>query len=337
VRIGQGPRIRIRHEYGTPEFQRAYAAAIAGEPLAEAKPTTQSGSLAWLVERYRESQAWTRYSMASRKKRECMLRLILSTAGTKPYARIDKKAIQAGMDRRRDTPSMAHEFLVTMRGVMQWALKMDLVTADPTEGLRAVRPRTDGHLVWTEDEAGKFEAKWPVGSRERLAFDLALYTGLRRGDLVRVGRQHVKDGVITIRTEKTGQIVSLPILPELAASIAAAPTGDLTFIVGQNGRPIVKAFFGTWFRRACRAAGVPGRAHGLRKLGATRAADNGASEAQLEAIFGWSGGHMASLYTRSSNRRRLAIEAMDKMSPRNEAGKSIPAPRNQVRVRRPET
>jgi hypothetical protein len=48
-------------------------------------------------------------------------------------------------------------------------------------------------------------------------------------------------------------------------------------------------------------------------IAATRAANAGATVAQLEAIFGWSGGRMASLYTRSADRRRLAMEAMHKL------------------------
>ena len=77
---------------------------------------------------------------------------------------------------------------------------------------------------------------------------------------------------------------------------------------------MTKESFGNWFRDACKAAGVPGSAHGLRKAGATRAANNGATVAQLEAIFGWSGGGMASLYTRQADRTRLAKEAMEELS-----------------------
>ena len=62
------------------------------------------------------------------------------------------------------------------------------------------------------------------------------------------------------------------------------------------------------------AAGVAGSAHGVRKIAATRAAENGATVAQLEAIFGWKGGRMASLYTESADRRRLAIEAMGELA-----------------------
>jgi integrase len=74
-----------------------------------------------------------------------------------------------------------------------------------------------------------------------------------------------------------------------------------------------KESFGNWFRNACKEAGVPGSAHGLRKAGATRAANNGATEAQLEAIFGWRGGGMAALYTREANRVKLAREAANKL------------------------
>jgi integrase len=129
----------------------------------------------------------------------------------------------------------------------------------------------------------RYEARWPHGTRERVAFDVLLYTGLRRGDAVRLGRPHVKNGAATIRTEKTGQVVTIPILPPLQSSLHPGPIGELTFIAGERGRPMKKASFGTWFRKACRKAGVPGSAHGLRKAGATRAADDGATEAQLEA------------------------------------------------------
>jgi integrase len=119
----------------------------------------------------------------------------------------------------------------------------------------------------------------------------------------------------TITTEKSGGKIEvpIPILPVLAATLKAGPCGDLTFIAGASGRPFTKESFGNEFRRACKAACVPGSAHGVRKIAATRAANAGATVAQLEAIFGWSGGTMASLYTRAADRRRLAREAIHKL------------------------
>jgi hypothetical protein len=112
-------------------------------------------------------------------------------------------------------------------------------------------------------------------------------------------------------------VVTLTILPVLAETLRAGPCGDLTFIGSNKGRAFTKESFGNVFRAACREAGVPGSAHGVRKLAATTMADNGATEAQLEAVFGWRGGGMASLYTRSANRKRLARDSMSMLVPRN--------------------
>ena len=108
--------------------------------------------------------------------------------------------------------------------------------------------------------------------------------------------------------------MTLPILATLAKTLTVGPCGELTFIAGRNGRPLTKESFGNLFRQACRDAGLINRsAHGLRKAAATRAAEHLATEAELEAIFGWSGGRMASLYTRAANRQRLSIAAMNKL------------------------
>jgi integrase len=89
-----------------------------------------------------------------------------------------------------------------LRGLFRWTVNAEFVAADPTNGVNASRPRTEGFRVWTEDETERFEARWPTGSRERLALAILLYTGLRRGDAVQLGRQHIRDGVISMRTEK---------------------------------------------------------------------------------------------------------------------------------------
>lgn len=141
-------------------------------------------------------------------------------------------------------------------------------------------------------------------------FDIFCYTGLRRGDAARLSRQHVRGGVVSIDTEKTGTRVTIPVLDVLQETLDAGPTGDLVFIATRDGQPMTKESLGNAFRDACRAAGIGKSAHGLRKAAATRAAQNGATEAQLEAIFGWEGGKMAALYTRTANREKLATAAM---------------------------
>src|SRR5262249_16197372 len=130
--------------------------------------------------------------------------------------------------------SDANNFIKSMRALLTGGVENKMVVIDPTKGIKLLRGPNDdiGHHTWTQEELDRFEARWPVGTRERLAYDLLLYTGLRRGDAVRVGRQHVRDDLITIRTEKhrkgkPGEMISIPILPPLAASIAATKTGDM--------------------------------------------------------------------------------------------------------------
>lgn len=308
VRIGKGPRTRIRGEYGSPEFKTAYQAAIAGEPAP--KPASSiSGSLAWLVDRYQDSGAWARLSDATKAQRENIIKRMLKTGGAEPFEKITKKTVIAAMDRRKETPFAARNFLETMRGLFRWALASDLVKTDPTADLKAARPKSDGFEIWTDDDIAKFQTRWPIGTRERVAFDLLLYTGLRRGDAVTLGRQHVKNHVARLTTEKTAEPVFISIEPELGATLTAGPCGDLTFICGANGRALAKESFGNWFGETCRAAGVNKSAHGLRKASATRDANNGWTESELEAKYGWRGGQMASKYTRAMNRERLAVQA----------------------------
>jgi integrase len=330
---GGGPRIRIRGVYGSEEFMTAYHAAVAGEAQRPSKEA--SGTLGWLIERYKDSGAWARLSAATQSQRRNIYKHVCKTAGKEPFTAITKKVIIAGRDRRKATPFAANDFLKAMRALFQWALDSDFIKSDPTEGVEGLGHKTEGFHVWTDEEIARFEARWPIGTRERLALAILLYTGLRRGDAAMLGRQHVRDGVITFRTAKTGAMVTIPMLPELAEIIAATKTGDLAFIATPSGRPMTKESFGNWFKDACRAAGVPGTAHGLRKAGATRAANNGATEKELEAIFGWTGGRMASLYTRQADRVKLARSAIKKLvKPKDETETSIAAPHQ--KVRRPE-
>jgi integrase len=324
-----GKRVRLRTKYGTAEFEAEYRAALAGNPKNN-KGITPDDSLAWLIARYRETAVWQALSIATKKQRENIFRHIIESAGDQPFTKITAATIASGRDRRANTPFQARHFLDTMRGLFRWAFEARLVKADPTAGVKnPLRSNSEGFVPWTEDHVAAYEKCWPIGTRERVWLDVLLYTGLRRGDAVRIGRQHIREGLATLKTEKTDTVVTLPILPVLAETLAAGPCGDMTFIVGKSGNPLTKESFGNQFRDACRAANVPGSAHGVRKIAATRAANAGATVAQLEAIFGWQGGAMAALYTRAADRRRLSIEAMSKLE--NAKRTSIVAPLYEVR------
>jgi integrase len=331
VRRGHGTRIRIRAEFGTSEFEAEYRAALDGAPVQVVSNKAGVGTLEWLWDRYRETTAWSQLALGTRRKREYIMVPVLSQSGKVSAAAITKAHIMTGRDRRKDTPAQARHFLDTMRGLFSWATDAGHIKTNPTDGIKKpAMPKDGGYAAWTEDDVARYEARWPIGTKERVWLGVLLYTGLRRGDAVLLGPQHIRDGVATLLTEKTKTRVTFPILPVLDGILQAGPSGDLAFICGAKGQPLVKDSFGTYFRDACNAAGVNKSAHGVRKIGAIRAAHNGATVAELDAIFGWTGGKMAALYTEEADRARLAKGAMSKLG--GTAGEQIiPAPTVEVR------
>ena len=174
------------------------------------------------------------------------------------------------------------------------------------------------------DEVERFERCHPIGTKAHLALALLMYTGVRRSDVVRLGRQHIRDGWFKITLQKNKKrrpvTVDLPVLSVLQEIIDASPVGDLTFLVTAFKRPFTANGFGNWFRRRCDEAGLPDcSAHGLRKAGAARAAENGATTHELMAIFGWQTVKEAERYTQAAQRKRLA-EGAERLLNRRKSG-----------------
>lgn len=330
-RVGKGPRIRIKAEFGTEGFEAEYQAAANGKPR-PVKGAPASGTLAWLLDQYRDTGAWTSLSKATRRQRDNIFVHVIETGGFTAYVKITEDTIRAGAERRAATPSQARNFLDAMRGLFRWAKTAKHVLVDPTAGVENPPRKTgDGFKAWTEDDVTAYQTRWALGTRQRVWLDVLLYSGLRRGDAVRYGRQHVRNGVGRIPTEKSQLTVTaiVPVLPVLARTLDAGPCGEMTFICGANGKPLTKESFGNLFKDACKAAGVTGSAHGVRKIAATTAANNGATFAQLRALFGWTTDAMPSLYTRTADRERLGKEAGHMLG--NIERTAIPAPGNEVR------
>lgn len=159
----------------------------------------------------------------------------------------------------------------------------------------------------------------PIGTKARLALALLLYTGQRRGDVVQFGRQHENAGWLKFTQQKNRKSrpvqLEIPIRPELQQILDASPTGDLVYLVTEFGRPFTSDGFGNWFRDRCIEAGVPGRAHGLRKACATRLADNGATPHEIMAITGHRTLKEVVRYTHAANQKRLAASAVNRRQP----------------------
>jgi integrase len=139
--------------------------------------------------------------------------------------------------------------------------------------------------------------------------------------VVRMGRQHIRDGMLHIRQMKTGVELAIPVHPRLGAIIGDMPIEHLTFVTTAFGKPFTAAGFGNWFREQCTAAGLPHcSAHGLRKAAARRLAEAGCTEHEIGAITGHASLREIVRYTRAADQKRLAVAAMDKVKARTSSG-----------------
>ena len=328
-------KIRIRAAPGTPGFQCEYDAAKA---LCEAGALSQqraeipslqgailpkAGTYRWVCVQYFCSAEFRRLDPRTQRTRRSILESTfdepiapraVETFGDFPLTRMTAKAIRVLRDGKADFPEAANSRIKAVRQVFAWALEYDHVTINPARDVPYVRGSSEGFHGWTVEEVEKFERYHAIGSKPRLALALLMFTGVRRSDVVLLGRQHIRDGWFKIAVQKNRNrkpvTIDLPVLAALQDIIAASPTGDLTFLVTQFGRPFTANGFGNWFRRRCNEAGLPHcSAHGLRKAGAARAAENGATTHELMAIFGWQTVKEAERYTRAAERKRLASGA----------------------------
>ena len=215
-----------------------------------------------------------------------------------------------------NTPAAAQGFLKTIRALTQFCQTIGMINDDPASGVKSVKLRSDGIYTWSEADIAAFEARHPVGSRARLALALLLFTAQRRSDVTRMGPQHIRDGAIQVRQQKTGAALSIPLHPQLAVIIETTPNDHLTFLVTRGGSPFSPAGFGNLFRHWCNEVGLNKQcsAHGLRKAACRRLAEAGCSAPEIMAISGHTSLREVQRYCAAADQARMARTAMATMT-----------------------
>jgi integrase len=297
--------------YGSEEFMAAYHAALAAATPVEigAKKRSGPGSLSAAIAAYYGSLEFRALTGGTPAKRRAILETFREHHGDKPVRLLPRKFIVHELSKMK--PHSARNWLKAVRALMQFCVEHEMIAADPTLGIKTRVPKSDGHHTWTDDEIRQYWDFHPLGSKAHLALALGLYTVQRRGDVVRMGRQHVRDGWLHVRQQKTGKPLDLPIhLTALPAVLDASPCGDLTFLVTKTGKSYGANDFSEQFRKWCDDAGLPHCTfHGLRKAGCSRLAEAGCSANEIAA---WSGQSLREVerYTRAADQARLARNAL---------------------------
>ena len=317
-RKGQ-PKARLPGLPGSDEFMQAYRAALAGcDDTRQGARSAGVGTFGYLCRTYYASATFKSLDSSTQKWRRRALDLICEKHGDKPVALMHAKHVRMLRDELAEKPGAARNRLKALRALFQWAIEEDRAPHDPTRDVKPIPYVTKGHHTWTLDEIEQFEAKHPVGSKARLALYLMAYTACRREDVVRLGPQHLRNGRFQFQQAKNEDRnpinIDVPIHGDLANAISQTPSGHLTFLVTEYGRPFTPVGFGNKFKDWCRQANLPHcSCHGLRKATAARLAERGATPHEIMAVTGHQSLEEVERYTRDARKSGLADAAMSKL------------------------
>ena len=295
----------------SPTFAAAYQAALRGPCRAE---RAAPGSMSALAVSWYRSHSFARLAAQSQRTYRRLLEGFLSAYGSLPVAGIRPKHIHQIMDKGQKTPAQTNALLNVLRRLLQHGFQTGWIEENPAKHVEKLAYAKTPHATWKEEHIAAFEARWPLGTRARLALALLLYTGQRRSDVVTMGPQHVRGGVVEVVQRKTGKRLSIPLHGELRAAMEAHEGGHLAFLTTEQGAAFTAGGFYNWFQDCARKAGLPAglSPHGLRKATACRLAEALCTPHEIAAITGQSL-KMVEHYTKEVNQKRLAEAAVSRL------------------------
>jgi len=302
---------------GSEEFMAAYAAALASLPLDTAEigaDRTLPGTINALVVDYYRSDEWqNQLSEDTRKTRRPIIERFRLKDGNKRVALLRREHI-LNMLTRIGKPSAKRHWLKAIRGLLRFAVPT-MLKIDPTEGIANIKLKNKGHRNWSDAEIAQYRKYWPLGTQQRLVMEFGLEALSRRGEIVRLGPQHVKDGWIKIERTHGSDDVEIKVTPDLQAALDAMPKSHMTYIVTARGAPRSKYGLGNDFAQWATQAGLPKhcRLHGLKKGGMRRRAEAGYTTHELMADSGHKSISMVQHYTKGFDKKKLAASGAAKM------------------------
>lgn len=317
-RAGQ-PKIPLPGPIYSELFWIAYHKAKEGKRATPSAGATKAkaGTMNALIVDYYNSSAFTSKAPATRATYRNQLEAFRREHGDGPVAEIKAKHLDAILGEiAKKSTAQAHKLRKRLATLFRLAVKWEYREDNPMLNAERIKHKTKGFAPWTEDDIAKFRTYWKEGTPRRIAFEILLFTGLRRSDAVRIGRQHIQGDRIVTKIKKSGDEVevSIPIHPELRAVLDTITHGHLNFITTERGAARSDKAFTNWIIEAARDAGLPAHRspHGLRKSACIRLAEAGCSASEIMSITGHRNLAEVETYVRETNKKKLADSAITK-------------------------
>jgi integrase len=275
---------RLRGEPGTPEFVASYNAAVA------TKVAPAPGTLGSVLTAYQGSSKFTSLRESTRRDyARCITRIEKRFATFPLGALTDPRTRGLFMDWRDElgkrSPRQADLAWAVLNVAVSWGLDRGLVPCNPFTKGGSLYHGSRADQIWSLEQEERFLTSAPC---LRLPFLLAVWTGQRQGDLLRLPWSAYDGRVINLKQSKGGKRVVIPVGGPLKAALDAAPNIS-TLILTNNGRAWTGSAFRHMWLRACKAAGIKGVTfHDLRGTAVTRLAIAGCTVPEIVAITGHS-------------------------------------------------
>jgi integrase len=310
----EGMLISLPCDPSMPEFMDAYYRIHASfekpndkEGIGVAIP----GSIAELIADFKKSAEFMSLSPRTKELYLAHLDDISDRFGKFQIRSMTRNVVMTYRDSLLDNPGKANNALKVLSRLYSFAIDRDKADVNPVS--RVKKLKLGSYRPWTLEEIGKFRTK--AAPHMRLALNLALYTGQRQSDVLKMRWEQIKDGGIEVRQQKTGKELWIPLHKNLQTEINQLPRTGGTILVTVNGKAYGnRDWFSAEWKKTSREAGLPEDCvfHGLRKTAAVFLAEAGCTNEQIKAITGHTTETMVAYYTRGANQRTLAREAMTK-------------------------
>jgi len=329
-RRGKGPRILLPGHAGSAEFMLAYQAALAGDEMCRPKGQRgKTGTFDRLVQEYYSSAAYLRMTASTRRNYQLVIDRLLrdEKIGHRLVAQMTRQHVQQIIGRRAETPGAGHDLLKKIRILLHFAIDNGWRKDDPA--VRIKNFALGEFHTWTEEEIAQFEAHWAIGTRERTAFALLVFTGQRASDVKAMSWADQDGTAIRVVQGKTGAKLRIPMHPALGHVLAAWPKTNLVMLVTSFGKPFTSKGFSNFMADKISEAGLPDRCvtHGLRKAAARRLAEAGCSSKEIAAITGHTTLKEIERYTKAAEQTMLATAAIGRLEKQDANKKSQTSPK----------
>jgi integrase len=314
-RIGKGPRTPLNGLPDSPEFNASYLAAMGGIAATAPKIESTRYTIAALISSYMASKPYKDIRATSKAGYSSRLKAMARDFGECSVKGLNRTRIIDILDEYDDRPGSQLDTHKKLKILIKHAIDEKWIDGDPTTGIK--RPKGGTIRAWTDDEIEQFEKRWPLGTKQRTAFALMLYTGQRRSDVHRMTWTDIsqKTGRIKVHQQKTDVKLEIPLHIELLYVLDEARSNHITIINTEFGAPFTVDGFSDFMRDAITAAELPlsCQPHGLRKAAGRRLAEAGCTNKEIMAILGHRALASVQLYTEEAEQIEMAAAAMRKV------------------------